>query len=533
MADEFDGPTSPDEAKANKAEVLSTLKNDKVVKLVQPAKEEPKDDNDGIPGFIAELSQFYATVLKDVKFKVIDESIPGKVKFLDKREFLDNNADDKVTTFTTNTSGDSKSKIESKAKMWLEHPKHRKYRSVIFDPSRPFHRNDLDYNMWPGFSVAPQKGSCYQFLKYVRAVVCNGNKNEYRWLMAWTAQMFQKPWEKPETAVAIQSEEEGTGKSFFPVVLSRLLHESSYFVASNPRMITGDFTGHLEHTLLLHAEECFRAESEREDSIIKNLISDEKMPVNAKGIQAKLVKSYIRMIMTGNPPHIVKAGQYARRFLVLKILNKYRMNTEYFKKILHELEHGGYEALMYYLMHYPIDKFNLRVVIKTAGLLEQQIESMKGEYRFWYVCLYNGELPFIGTSHNKYYRTGDLEYHVIKHKLIGYFQRFMSKKVEKNRSDEVTFGIQFAKFFPVLNDKGNIIYDNQGKQMKYLETDRFEENNHYIIPELTICRKLFDACYEQSFDWPDNKEWKAINPEVPQKLVIVDDRRAQTKDGSF
>lgn len=202
----------------------------------------------------------------------------------------------------------------------------------------------------------PIKGKCYQTLRYIRDVLCNGKKDQYRWLMAWVAHLTQRPWEKPETAVAIQGEEEGTGKSFFPWILGELLDGKGmshklYFEASNSKMITGDFNGDLERCLLLHAEEAFRAESEREDSIIKNLISDHNLGINPKGIEAKLSKNFIRLILTGNPPHIVKAGRFARRFLVLKISDKRRLDTVYFKKLTDELENGGFEALMYYLMH--------------------------------------------------------------------------------------------------------------------------------------------------------------------------------------
>jgi Family of unknown function (DUF5906) len=509
MSDEFDEHPTSEQIKANKKKTAGDDKGN----IVQfPEKKSSKEES--IEDIINRLNKYFATVLKVGKFKVINKTISGNTIFMDKKDFIDLLAEEKMTVFNTSPSGDLKSKREPVSKLWLEHPKHLKYRQVIFDPWHEFKVDDLDFNMWPGFGIKPKRGCCYKTLQYIRHVLCRGNKEHYRWLMAWTAHMMQRPGEKPETAVAIQGEEEGTGKSFFPMILSRLLDGKSsnrssklYFKASNSKLITGDFSGHLEHCILLHAEEAFGAESNREDSIIKDLISGDDIPINAKNIEAKLSRNYIRLILTGNPPHIVKAGRFARRFLVLKISNKHRLDTEFFKGLTHELDNGGYEALMHYLMNYPIHKFNLRVVLKTEGLLEQKIDSMKGEERFWYTLLYTGELPYSGTNIGKYYGGTGTEYMVLKYRLITQFQRFMNKRPEKNKHDEVTFGMAFAKFFPMLDNNGKLMLYPDGKPMKYLKSDKLSIGNSYIMPSLSICRKLFDFYLGQQCEWPDDEEW--------------------------
>jgi hypothetical protein len=182
------------------------------------------------------------------------------------------------------------------------------------------------------------------------------------------------------------------------------------------------------------------------------------------------------------------------------------MDTAYFKEILHELNNGGYEALMYYLMHYPIDKFNLREAPKTEALLDQKLESLPATDRFWYTSLYQGELIILGTNENKYYGKGK-EYMVIKYKLFNQYQRFANKKEGKNRSDEVSFGMRFSQFFPMLDGGGNIMKERNGKNMKFLKNDKFQELNCYIIPTLAICRLMFEAYIGHKIDWPDDGEW--------------------------
>jgi hypothetical protein len=120
------------------------------------------------------------------------------------------------------------------------------------------------------------------------------------------------------------------------------------------------------------------------------------------------------------------------------------------------------------------------------------------------LCL--GELSFIGTSDNKYYGK-ETEYHVIKYKIFNQFQRFTNRRVGKNRSDETSFGMKFSQFFPVIDGDGNIRKEINGKNMRFLKTDKHQDTNCYIIPSLTLCRAMFEAYEGQNIDWPDNLEW--------------------------
>ena len=48
----------------------------------------------------------------------------------------------------------------------------------------------------------------------------------------------------------------------------------------------------------------------------------------------------------------------------------------YFAAIDEEMDNGGREALLHYLLNFDLTQVNLRVIPKTAALLDQQIESM-------------------------------------------------------------------------------------------------------------------------------------------------------------
>jgi hypothetical protein len=491
-------------------------------KVVPIRSAQPADDTSAEGAVVNKLNKYYAKVMLGNKFKIIDESVPGVVRFLDEKDFIAILRSEKALITLTDPGGTTiKAKYEPVTTIWLNHRKARIYRMVIFDPRREFNPNvwgpNVDYNLWRGFATKSVRvhGAGYKVLRYIRDILCDGNKDQFRWLMAWVAHMRQRPWEKPETAIAIQGEEEGTGKSFFPWILSKLLDGDDsnithrlYFKASNSKLITGDFSGHLERILLLHAEEAFSAENERENSIIKDLISGEDMSIHPKNIEARISKNYIRLILSGNPPHIVKAGRFARRFLVLKISPKQRLNTDYFRELSDDLFTGGFEALMYYLDHYPIFKYNLRVAPKTAALAEQKDASSSSEEQFWRSRLYTGELRMDGTTENKYYsRNIGTEYLIIKNRLYREYEAFARKLRNARLSDEVWFGRRFSKFFNAKDSLVRSKINDTGAPLIGLASDKLGDNtNYYVIPKLSICRQLFSDYVGQPVEWPDDSE---------------------------
>lgn len=505
-----------------------------------------KDDPSGAPagttnaietndGLIAEMNKYFATGFKDDKFKVAYRRSNGDMHFYTETDFIKSFRDQKRLVTKRSPGGGTAPKEDPVSIIWLEDKKHKKFHDIIFDPSRVSNwAEDTDINLFRGFAIRSRRGQCYHTLMYIRDIVCNGDKEAYRWLCAWGAHMFQRPWEKPETSIAIHGEEEGTGKSFFPWILGKLLdgtsmniHQRLYFKASNSKMITGDFSGHLEHCLLLHAEEAFRAESEKEDSIIKELISGPTGSINAKGIEAKLANSFLRLILTGNPPHIVKVSRFARRFLVLKISALRAQDTEFFAGLVKELKNGGFEALMYYFMHYPIEKFNLRIVKKTDALLDQTLQSASSYAKFWYNILNTGELPFDDDMPKNAREASKDETEkkitqlntppmaheawVLKRHLLHKYQDYAGQRIGKDKGDAVSFGRSFQAFFPNLDEKGKIVKDRDGRAMKTLRDKQKDKEWYYIFPSLKECRAMFDAHIGQECHWPANvQEWTFV-----------------------
>jgi hypothetical protein len=439
------------------------------------------------------------------------------VPYLTTADFFGAWAHETITISSEAPGGEKRERSVEAAKHWFyKFPDRRTYHFAIFVPKEDAPPNT--YNFWPGFGIKPIQGDCHLSLAYLKDLLCGGIDEEYQWLRKWCSHMFQRPWEKPETSIVIPGEEEGTGKSFFTKILSVLIDGKDeepylFFSTSNAKLVSGDFTGHLRHCLLLHSEEALKPDSEKENSIIKNLITESNFGFHAKFKDAKAAKNFIRLIFTGNQPHIVSASRTSRRYFVPSVSTEKMQDHAYFKALQYELDNGGYEALMYEFMNTDISEYDVRSAPITAGLLAQRSESHKGAEAFWIDILQTGQLSMDETSLNRYYPSMDScyhceveavvigaygsattiktkvnEYHIVKHKIFSKFNKFEGRSPYRDKSRETQFGIQFCKFFPKISTFT-------------LRSDKNGKFNYYILPPLTVARQCMDHYLGYKYKW--------------------------------
>src|SRR5262249_44380102 len=104
----------------------------------------------------------------------------------------------------------------------------------------------------------------------------------------------------------------------------------------------------------------------------------------------------------------------------------------YFAAIDHEMDNGGREALLHYLLNFDLRQVDLRTIPKTAALLDQQIETMTSEQAWWFETLKQGVLPVNPTASNKpnVCRKTDLFERYIRHaRLQGASHRATETKI--------------------------------------------------------------------------------------------------------
>jgi hypothetical protein len=109
---------------------------------------------------------------------------------------------------------------------------------------------------------------------------------------------------------------------------------------------------------------------------LKVLSTEPTITVEAKYRDAITVPNHLHIMMATNADWAIDASLDARRFCVLNVNRSRVGDFPYFKTIYDELENGGYEAMLYDLIHLPLLGFNVREIPNTAGLEEQKKLSL-------------------------------------------------------------------------------------------------------------------------------------------------------------
>jgi hypothetical protein len=363
---------------------------------------------------------------------------------------------------------------------WLTHPERRQYEGIEFAPRGG---RDGYYNLWQGFAVTPHAGDCTRFLAHLKDNVAGGNANIYKWVIGWFAHIFQRPWEKLDTALVLRGKM-GVGKTKVGEVFGSLLGEH-YALVSDPRYVTGQFNAHMAALLLLHADEAFWAGDRRGEGKLKDLISGTQHFIEFKGVDPIRVRNLVRLFVTGNQNWVVPAGFEERRFAVLDVGEAQMQVHAYFADIDEEMANGGREALLEHLLSFDLSTVNLRAIPKTAALFEQQVASMGEKEAWWLDTLRRGELPLNRVAE----RDGGFSKCPSSHLYSDYVER-STQAGARRRSMETELGMFLHKVVAGLAK-------TRGKYWVY------------GFPHLKLCRQQFAALLHAAIEWENpDQDWK-------------------------
>jgi hypothetical protein len=373
------------------------------------------------------------------------------------------------------------------ADVWLESKYRRDISSIVFDPTGAAPRDV--FNLWRGFTVEPNEdGSCALFLEHLRDNVCGGNTEQYNWVIAWFAAIFRNPLRKVGTALVLRGKQ-GTGKTIVGKVFGHLLGRH-YCSVSSPRYVTGSFNSHLEHVLLLQAEEAFFAGDKTMAGALKDLITNDTMLIEPKYINPYEVTNHVRLLVTTNERWSVPAGDGERRFSILDVSDRRRKDDAYFNAMMQQLRDRGFGVLLYFLLNHEYDEATIRRVLVTEALHEQQDFSMAPEEGWWQGILVRGQLPGDaggdGISVNS-----RLWSHYIEHcRRIGAL----------HRQTEVLLGKFLMRIAPFT--KHDVRLDPESVKRENRSRRQVRE-----FPTLQECRQRFDEHTGRNHAWGEPEDW--------------------------
>ncbi|MEI6208497.1 MAG: DUF5906 domain-containing protein [Desulfuromonadales bacterium] len=365
---------------------------------------------------------------------------------------------------------------------WLAHLNRRQYSEIIMSPG-----GDVEgkYNLWRGYAVKAIKGSWQRMQDHIFHIICDRNHEVYTYLIGWMARMIQQPGKQGEVAIVLQGGR-GTGKGMFGNDLCRIMGQHACHV-TNGQHVTGNFNAHLEDCILLFADEAFWAGDKQAENVLKGLITEPTIPIERKGVDLKTVQNMLHVLMASNNDWVVPAGMDERRYCVLKVSDRFAQNHQYFEDLVHEMDNGGLEAMLYDLQHANISTFNVRAVPNTTGLMEQKIQSLDPVMNWWFQKLQDGEL-----IHD--HEWGDVPFPSLYDDYIASVQKLGGNV---RRANETSFAMLLRKTLPKPwpKDSRRVPKDAPGWNQKRVK--------HYEFPGLDICRKQFEILVGDKLEWPE------------------------------
>ena len=421
---------------------------------------------------LLELNQIYAVAPVGNKMSIINDTEDG-TRFLTPADFrlaLQNR-------FATDTSGKNPKQVQSST-WWLSHPERREYKSVDFVPSTEV--QDGVFNMWNGFAVQPKGGleNIPLFHELLDEVICSGNERWAIYLWSWLAHLVQFPEEKPGVAVVLRSDVQGVGKSCFAEYVGSLLGRH-FRTVTHGRHIHGNFNSHLKDTLMLFGDEAVWGGDRSTESILKQLITEPSMIIEMKGKDVFEVRSYLRLMLATNSEWAAPVSLTDRRYFVLDVSEAKRNDFDFFRKLQHEQNNGGREALLQALMDFDLSDFEVRNIPETPARLDQKFLSMEPIEKWWTAVL-SDENFLIGER----ILESDEINRKTKQDLLDSFNEYTKEHKPTHRNWEVRrFCGQFKKLVPYT-----------------LEKRTGSGPREYQFPSTNECKSYFAEKYSLSSD---------------------------------
>lgn len=366
---------------------------------------------------------------------------------------------------------------------WLGHLDRRQYAGISFVPNGPDILPSNIKNTWLGFAVTPLEGDCSLVLSHIHNVTADGDAVAAEYILNYLAWTVQHP-DKPAEVALIFKGSEGTGKGVIARTMMDFFGSAAIHISSS-RHLVGNFNAHLDGTVLLFADEAFWAGDKSARGTFFSLITEPYLTIERKGIDAKQVPNRLHVIMASNEDWVVPAEYDSRRFAVFAVSDCHKQDVPYFKALYHQLDNGGREAFLDYLLKRELGDFHPRQIPKTKAFREQVTHSLGALDTWWVGMLEEGFIP--------------LEYNAALPNVI-----YINSKSEDGglfahmrKSD--------ARFYHVKNRD-----ITQFLRSKGCEPWRDASNRGWKLPSLKKARAEWEKTYGE-WEWSnDHEEWNTF-----------------------
>ncbi len=346
-------------------------------------KYEAPDDREEMRSLVQRLNSKHAVVMVGGKCLIANEEFDPSFGY---ENITFSTESDFIRRYANRLVGRGKAK-NSEGRAWLSHPDRRQYDGMVFAPGQEVSGY---LNLDRGFAVTPEPGNCSLFLDHIRNNLCRGDEKLSDYLLAWMADCVQNRSRRPGVSVVLRGRQ-GTGKGIFCSQFGALFGRH-FIQISQAAHLTGNFNSHLKDKLVVHADETFWAGDKKAEGVLKSLITEDTIQIEMKGKDLVTFKNYMRLIVSSNNDWVVPAGSEERRFFVLDVSEARMQDRAYFASIISEMDNGGREALLDYLLDYEPYGIDVGQPPRTLALMDQKVHSYSSVQSWWYERLMGGHL---------------------------------------------------------------------------------------------------------------------------------------------
>ena len=257
--------------------------------------------------------------------------------------------------------------------------------------SSPLPLPSTTLNYWRGYTLKPMFGDWKVLGAFILDVICDGDEQVFVYLIYYLAHMLQKPEDKSGVMIVMLGGQ-GTGKGTFFSMLRKIWAQTALQI-NDVDQVLGTFNAALERNYVILMDEALFSGDKKSLEKLKSLITEPQCRIEQKYQPSRTIDSYHRFFAASNNEHFAKVDKDDRRFLFLRVSDKYQGDLKYFEELHKEIASGTQLAAMVHdLLAMDISSFNVRVRPKTEEHLSQKLQSLDGFERFWYELLQSGGL---------------------------------------------------------------------------------------------------------------------------------------------